>query len=171
MHSGIAFATDKTALTKAVQNVVKVVEIVITFFHNCLVANRVIHPAVGICNCACAGWRNQDKEWEENWKSKENITGYKHLECGEQDGTFYLLANTCFFLWKQAPVLHSSAQAQGPHGVFLIIQQILYQINWVFQLHSLAHTCKAWHFRVVCHHLRWKGHRPAWLAKPGEFIL
>lgn len=53
---------EKNALTKAVQNVVEVVEIVITFFHNSLVANCMIHPAVGICNCACAGWRNQDKE-------------------------------------------------------------------------------------------------------------
>lgn len=48
-------------LTKAVQNVVKVVEIVVTFFHHCLVANCVIHPAIGICNCTRADQRSQDK--------------------------------------------------------------------------------------------------------------
>lgn len=63
---------DKAAITKAVQNVVEVVEIVIAFFHNRLVANRVVHPAVGICNSACAGWGNQGKEWEEKM---EKISG------------------------------------------------------------------------------------------------
>lgn len=67
----IIFSRDKSALTKAVQNVVKVVEIVITFFHNCFVANCVVHPAVGICDCACAGWRKQDKESAETGKARK----------------------------------------------------------------------------------------------------
>lgn len=62
---------DKSVLTKAVQNVVEVVEIVITFFHNCFVADCVVHPAVGICNCARAGWRNQDKESAETGKARK----------------------------------------------------------------------------------------------------
>lgn len=71
----MSFSRDKSALTKAVQNVVKVVEIVITFLHNCFVANCVVHPAVGICDRARAGWRKQDKESAE---SKENLKSYKH---------------------------------------------------------------------------------------------
>lgn len=74
----IIFPRDKSALTKAVQNVVKVVEIVITFFHNCFVANCVVHPAVGICDCACAGWRKQDKIISRYWESKENLKSYKY---------------------------------------------------------------------------------------------
>lgn len=50
------------ALTKAVQNVIKVVEIVVAFFHHCPVPDGVVHPAIGICHCAGAEKKSRNKQ-------------------------------------------------------------------------------------------------------------
>lgn len=42
-------------LTEAVEDVVKVVEIIVTFFYHGLVAHGVVEPAVGICHGAGTG--------------------------------------------------------------------------------------------------------------------
>lgn len=42
-------------LTKAVQDVVKIIEIVIALLHDGPVAHGVVQPAVGVCHCAGTG--------------------------------------------------------------------------------------------------------------------
>lgn len=44
-----------SALTEAVQDVVKVIEIVVAFVHNSLIAHGVIEPAVGVSHGARTG--------------------------------------------------------------------------------------------------------------------
>lgn len=44
-----------SALTKAVQDVVEIVEIIVAVLHDRPVAHRAVAPAVGVCHCACAG--------------------------------------------------------------------------------------------------------------------
>lgn len=44
-----------SALTKAVQDVVKIIEIVVAFLHVGPIAHGVVEPAVGICHCAHTG--------------------------------------------------------------------------------------------------------------------
>lgn len=51
-----------SALTEAVQDVVKVIEIVVAFVHNSLIAHGVIEPAVGIGHSARTGQGDRGAE-------------------------------------------------------------------------------------------------------------
>lgn len=51
-----------STLTKAVQNVVKIIEIVVAILHGGPVAHSVIELAVGVCHCARAGRGDQGAE-------------------------------------------------------------------------------------------------------------
>lgn len=51
-----------SALTEAVQDVVKVIEIVVAFVHNSLIAHGVIEPAVGVSHGARTGQGDRGAE-------------------------------------------------------------------------------------------------------------
>ena len=51
-----------SVLTKAVQDVVKIIEIIVALLYNSPVAHSVIEPAVGVRHCTCTGRGNKGAE-------------------------------------------------------------------------------------------------------------
>lgn len=62
-----------SALTKAIQDVVKIVEIVVALLHDGPVAHSVVQPAVGVCHCACTGQgdRRVGGRSQDNWSPRQ----------------------------------------------------------------------------------------------------
>lgn len=60
----------KKRITKAAENVVEVIEIIISLFQHCLVANGDVDLSVRVCHCAGAERQNR--------RNKEAVSGSEH---------------------------------------------------------------------------------------------